>query len=277
MKTNITHTNILFSVIICCYNSEKYLKETINSIILQTHKRWEIIIINDGSTDSTENIIFDYIKLGVPIIYEKQENLGFASARNKALSIANSEWVAIVDHDDICLPKRLEIQAKQITDNPNSKLFFGDALLFDSKNNKNINHFSKFNMNKIKIKNNKDFHTSLIIDGCFIVSSTVVFNKTAAIEIGKFKEKLITLADYDFFISLSKKYLFTYSKEIISKMRIHSMQSSVTNQKKYFNELNTLLSFFLLQKHFNFFEKLFIFKRIFLFKISFFLKNLLKN
>ena len=72
------------------------------------------------------------------------------------------------------------------------------------------------------------------------------------------------------------KYLPIDGKEIISKMTIHSMQSSVTNQKKYFNELNTLLSFFLLQKHFNFFEKLFIFKRIFIFNISFFLKNLLK-
>ena len=70
---------------ICCYNSEKYLYETIDSIINQTYTNWEIVAINDGSTDSTEEIILDYMHQGVPIVYHKQENMGFAAARNKAL------------------------------------------------------------------------------------------------------------------------------------------------------------------------------------------------
>ena len=76
---------------ICCYNSEKYIRETIDSVIAQTHHSWEMVIINDGSTDDTENIVLDYKSKGVPIIYFKQNNLGFAAARNKAISIANDE------------------------------------------------------------------------------------------------------------------------------------------------------------------------------------------
>ena len=63
--------DIFFSVMICCYNSEKYLRETLDSVINQTHQNWEIVIINDGSTDKTEEIILEYKNDGVPIIYFK--------------------------------------------------------------------------------------------------------------------------------------------------------------------------------------------------------------
>ena len=61
--------NLFYSVLVCCYNSEKYISETIDSIINQTYKHWEIVIVNDGSTDSTENIIFNYINQNIPITY----------------------------------------------------------------------------------------------------------------------------------------------------------------------------------------------------------------
>ncbi len=66
--------NLFISVMICCYNSEKYLREAIDSVIDQTYTNWEIVIVNDGSTDGTEEIILDYIDKGIPITYLKQEN-----------------------------------------------------------------------------------------------------------------------------------------------------------------------------------------------------------
>ena len=99
---------------ICCYNSEKYLHETIDSVIDQTYTNWEIVIVNDGSTDGTEEIILDYIDQGIPITYLKQENKGFGAARNKAIELAKGDWIAIIDHDDICIPNRLESQVNDI-------------------------------------------------------------------------------------------------------------------------------------------------------------------
>ena len=68
------NNDIFFSIMVCCYNSEKYLTETIDSIINQSYNNWEIIAINDGSSDNTEKIIQNYIKKGIPIIYHYQKN-----------------------------------------------------------------------------------------------------------------------------------------------------------------------------------------------------------
>ena len=130
--TNSVNNDIYFSVMICCYNSEKYLCETIESVINQTYTNWEIVVINDGSSDDTEEIILNYKRKGIPIIYHKQENMGFAAARNKAVELAKSKWIAIIDHDDICMPTRLEVHAKQINSNPKAKLFFADTVYFNN-------------------------------------------------------------------------------------------------------------------------------------------------
>ena len=94
--------DIFFSINICCYNSSKFIKESIESILKQSFKDWEIVIINDGSTDNTEKIIFDYINSGYPIKYFYQKNAGYASARNKAIDLSEGKWIVILDHDDLC-------------------------------------------------------------------------------------------------------------------------------------------------------------------------------
>ncbi len=133
-----------FSIMICCYNSEKYIEETIESIINQTYPNWEIIIINDGSNDSTEKIVLKYVSQGYNIRYYYQENKGFASARNNAVHYASHDWIAIIDHDDICMPDRLKIQAKQILKNPDAKLFFANTIHFNDKNERITTQFENF-------------------------------------------------------------------------------------------------------------------------------------
>ena len=198
---------ITFSVIICCYNSENYLEESIKSIATQTINDWELVIINDGSTDGTEKIVRSFIQKGLNINYIYQENRGFASARNKALAASNGEWIAILDHDDIAVPQRLEYQLDQIDRNPNCKLFFGDALCFGS----GIKDYKRFDISKNIDKfdpckldlSKKDSYQSLNEYGCFIVSSTATFNKLAALEVGGFNQEYKFVADYDFFLKFS--------------------------------------------------------------------------
>ena len=135
--------NINLSFNICCYNSEKFIRETLDSIINQTYENWEIVIVDDGSTDNTSKIIHEYIKKGVLINYYKQENKGFGNARNKAIELSKNDWIVIIDHDDICEKDRLLKHLHQIQDNPNCKLFFGDTVHFDINNNIITNHFKK--------------------------------------------------------------------------------------------------------------------------------------
>lgn len=217
--------DIFFSFNICCYNSEKYIRETIDSIINQNYKFWEIVIINDGSTDNTENIIFEYLDKKVPINYFKQENKGFANARNKAIELSKHDWIVIIDHDDLCHQDRLEIHSEQIYNNPDCMLFFGDSIIFSDSNNHITNHFSRFNLNNISLLKGKAYQ-SLITEGCFIDSETVVFNKNASMKIGNFNIKYNYIVDYDFFLKMGMNYNFNYSKKILSKWRVHENQAT---------------------------------------------------
>ena len=92
----------LFSVVIPIYNCEKYLDETINSIVKQTigFKNIELILVNDGSTDNSEQICLKYKNKYKNIIYIKQENAGVAEARNKGLEIASGELINFLDSYD---------------------------------------------------------------------------------------------------------------------------------------------------------------------------------
>ena len=140
--------DIFFSVMICCYNSERYLSETLDSVVSQTYKNWEIVAINDGSSDDTEKILMNYKNDGIPITYHKQTNQGFASARNKAIELAKGDWIAIIDHDDICLPNRLEVQIEHIKNN-----FSGVDIYLDT-SQKTYKFFEKFGFVVKKITTN---------------------------------------------------------------------------------------------------------------------------
>ena len=236
--------NIFFSIIICCYNSEKYIAETLDSIINQSYKNWEIIIIDDGSKDLTKSIIYKYIKKKIPINYFYQNNKGFASARNIAIEKSKYEWIVIIDHDDVCETNRLSLQLNNIKDFPNCILFFGDALYFDKKLSfsrfKNTKNKEKFNPAKLNLNKGKCFK-NLIYYGCFITSSTVIFKKDIINKVGGFDNNLYFVSDYDFFLRLSQEYNFFCSEKIISKWRIHQNQLTNRNIHLYYSELNYIL------------------------------------
>ena len=93
-----------FSVIICCFNSEEFIKETIDSVINQTFKDWEIVVVDDGSSDETSKIIHDYISKGVDINYFYQENRGFAS---KAAGVSTKKQPIVEGNDFVSRMQKL--------------------------------------------------------------------------------------------------------------------------------------------------------------------------
>lgn len=116
------------------YNGQKYLKESIESILNQTYKNFEFLIINDGSTDKSKEIIEEYKKKDKRIKYvENEKNLGLIATLNKGLVLAQGKYLARMDCDDISLPKRLEKQVRFMEKNPEVGVcgtwikFFGQA------------------------------------------------------------------------------------------------------------------------------------------------------
>ena len=247
--------NIFYSVMICCYNSEKYLSQTIDSIINQTYNNWELVIVNDGSTDGTEKIIFDYIDNNIPITYHKQDNCGFGAARNKGLAIAKGEWIALIDHDDICLLDRLEIQTKHILENPKSKLFFANTIHFNSQKEIRL-QYDRFNPCQLDLRKGKAMN-NLLIHGCFIDTESVVFHKNSALNIGGFNEDYKYIVDADFFKRFGSKYDIFAGKETVAKWRVHSNQATQKMEKIIFRE--SIETF----KQYIFFMRVFILKQNF--------------
>ena len=90
----------LVSIITPIYNTEKYLSKCLNSIISQTYKNWEVILVNDGSTDNTYELCKKYLSLDNRIYIINKENTGVSDSRNKALDIAKGKYVIFLDSDD---------------------------------------------------------------------------------------------------------------------------------------------------------------------------------
>lgn len=101
------------SVVIPCYNAEEYLRETLGSVVSQTHAPVEVLVVNDGSTDDSAEIAGSY---GPPVRVIHQDNRGESVARNRGIDEARGEWVAFIDADDIWKPRKLELQCAAIED-----------------------------------------------------------------------------------------------------------------------------------------------------------------
>lgn len=128
------------SVLITVYNGEKYLAETLDSVLNQTFKNFELILVNDGSTDNTEGIIKEYLKKDNRVVYLKlNENRGYENLHNvinKGLAIAKGKYIARLDADDICYPKRLEVQYGYLEKHPKIFILGSSADVIDGKGKK---------------------------------------------------------------------------------------------------------------------------------------------
>ena len=124
--------NELVSVITPCYNSEKFLDECISSVLNQTYQNWEMLIVDDNSSDNSSILIKSYSKKDERIkpLY-LNDNIGAAMARNKAISKAKGKYLAFLDSDDVWLPKKLEVQTNFMKKNNCAFVFSSYSVISD--------------------------------------------------------------------------------------------------------------------------------------------------
>jgi glycosyltransferase involved in cell wall biosynthesis len=122
------------SIVVPCYNQEKYLAETLDSVIAQTSDSWECIIVNDGSTDHSEAIIDEYCAKDSRFTKLNQENQGLAASRNNGIKAAKGKYILPLDGDDKIGTQYIELAQKEFEKNPKLKLVYCKAEFFDAKN-----------------------------------------------------------------------------------------------------------------------------------------------
>ena len=123
----------LISIILPVYNSSAHLKQALNSILNQSYSNWELIAINDASTDHSQNILKSYAQKSPKIkIFSHTTNQGIARSLNKALKHAQGQYIARMDSDDIMLPNRLQKQLKYLLKHPQTIVVGGQCQLIDT-------------------------------------------------------------------------------------------------------------------------------------------------
>jgi glycosyltransferase involved in cell wall biosynthesis len=120
----------LISVIIPCYNMGRFLPEAVESILAQAHRNWEVIVVDDGSTDDTEAVVRG---LPLPVRYLRQENRGPAAARNRGLEAASADLIAFLDTDDCWAPAKTELQLPHLAAGTPYELVVGYQQFFRDK------------------------------------------------------------------------------------------------------------------------------------------------
>lgn len=268
------------SIILCSYNSENLIEETLESIRNQTYKKFELIIVDDGSSDNTVIKIQNFAKLNkkMNIKLITQQNKGLAYARNKAIKHSSFNLIAMIDHDDIWDPSKLSEQIQDIKNNNDCHLFCSDFEIFNS-SKKKYSRFDlardkeNYNPAKINMNKNKSF-SNLLLNGCFIGSSTVIFKKSIINDVGFFDNRYKFLTDYIFFLNVGKKYNIYCSNKVLSKWRDHDSQSTKKLHLIYFKEMNKLYFKTYIINILNIFQKMVIFKKHIRLNIVFILKYL---
>ena len=214
------------SINLCCYNSEKNLRETLESIVKQTYKDWELIIINDGSSDSTESIIYEYVNQGFPITYHCQENKGLGYSRNEALSRSQGEYIAFIDHDDIWVAGKLNRQVQFLDQNPEVDFLYSNFFMLDEGKNKQYLAFTNPQPSGFVFEQFLYRYTVGVL--------TVLIRKKAFSKLnGLFDEKLRLAEEYDVFMRILHDAKAYYMSEPLAVYRIHPNMASLRFIENY--------------------------------------------
>lgn len=226
--------NIPVSIITASYNYENYIKETIESVINQTYTNWELIIIDDGSTDNSVEVIKSYCKKDKRIKlfqHEGEINKGLAETVKLGISKAKGEWIAFLESDDKFMPEYLEEKVKIINRNSNVKFIFSDLETFGSEKtsfDKSL-VYSSIKKKLISKKPLMDLSLELLKQN-LICTFSIVMVKKNLIEECNFNTPVNALLDLWLWTQIAQKTKFYYLNKPLTMWRVHN-QSFINNYK----------------------------------------------
>ena len=197
------------SVVIPTYNRCKYVTKAIDSVLAQTFTDYEIIVVDDGSTDNTRVVLQSYLS---KIRYIFQENKGVSAARNAGIVAAKGEWIAFLDSDDEWLSAKLELQMKDINQHPDAILVCSNVS-FEGPTEMQIDYFKGC----LSFCKNKVFFVKEPLFKSYAWTSTVLAKRNEVFAVGLFDEKLTIHEDTDLFLRLSLIGGFTVNPAILAK------------------------------------------------------------
>ena len=235
-----------FSVIIPTYNQCDFLKKAIESVLNQSLKNFEIIVIDNFSNDGTEKLLKSLKK---KIIFRKIRNLGvIAKSRNKGIKLAKGKWISFLDSDDIWTKDKLKENYKVIK-NKKINVICNNEIIVDEKNKKKVWRYGPFEKNfylKLLIFGNRNSTSASSVEKNFLKKNKIFFDE---------QKKFTTAEDYSFFLKFAyKQAKFYYLNQCLGIHSIHKKSAS-SNEKKHQNAIREVLNYHVFKYQKNFKDK----------------------
>lgn len=205
---NIPKVSVLMSV----YTGAKYLREAIDSILNQTFKNFEFLIIDDGSTDNSADIIRSYTDPRIRLIHN-EENIGLSCSLNKGLKLAEGQYIARMDADDISLPNRLERQTEFLQSHP-EHVAVGCWILWVDSDGDPVRQ-------EYQVPSHEQIERIFLRGRGGLPHAAAMFRTEFALSIGGYRPEYEYAEDIDFFLRLIEHGRFSNLQEVLYKVRGH--------------------------------------------------------
>ena len=222
----------LVSIIINCFNGEKYLNEALTSVVNQSYKNWEVIFWDNQSTDNSAKIYKAYRESRFKYFYAK-EHTSLYQARNLAIENSNGELISFLDTDDMWVNNKLELQVPLFKEQDIGVVFSNLWLLKKDKKNKKLYSNQKLLSGRIYNELIKNYNVGL---GTTIIKKFYYTNLKK-----KFDERFSIIGDFDLFLRLSKMCIFKSIQTPLAYYRLHGKNLSTTNKQKEIEEFQVWL------------------------------------
>ncbi len=218
------------SVVIPAYNSAAYIAAALDSVLAQSHPVSEIIVVDDGSTDATPQIVAGYPQ----VKWVSQDHRGPSVARNSGIRHALCEYVAFLDSDDIWQPDKIEKQLTALAAHPSAAFSFSTLTSFfrrdagDVSNQPYMPEELRAWLGARSVEAGRAFGDvySLLLRANCVLTSSVLVRRSALLEAGLFDESLRHGEDHDLWLRLARRWPAVFITDVIAKYRIHSSSLS---------------------------------------------------
>jgi glycosyltransferase involved in cell wall biosynthesis len=219
----------LVSVVMPAYNASRFIKESINSVISQTYENWELIVIDDGSLDSTGAIVKEWAARESRIKYHYQKNGRQASARNAGISYALGQLIAFLDSDDMWLPSKLSVMIGEFSDGKQDLLFSDSYINKQNIENLKIETLPKFGISAFSYCGRDGL--SRFLERNWVPTLTVMA-KTDVLKSHLFDPDVFLAEDYDLWLRiLLSGHTIRSISSVLAIYRIHSGSTSAADRE----------------------------------------------
>ncbi|MDO1448838.1 glycosyltransferase [Rhodocytophaga aerolata] len=228
----------LVSIVVPCFNYGHYILETLTSVLEQSFPHWECIIVDDGSTDNTRDVVVKFVEKDERFRYIYQPNKGMSGARNTAFKMAKGSYIQLLDADDLLEFDKLNVQVNFLHNNPDVDIVYSDVRFFTDKD-KNTLLLNYPGMDGIipmpRISGRGATIVKAFLRGTIKIN-TALFRKSILNKIGYMDEKLtIAAEDWNFWLTAAiykLKFFYLDIPDTCALVRAHSESVSMPDSKK---------------------------------------------